>query len=96
MNAMAALLIGAYIGGVLYAGNGPEFFDAAKRDAVTFIPWLFAVMLLILLYQSRGYFGPARSTVAAVVAGGALAVLLVSSDAIATAVNDIGKIMNKA
>lgn len=96
MNAITSILIAAYIGTVLYQGNGPALWAAVKEDAPSFIQWLVGVLLLILIYQARGYLGPARATVAAVIVGGALAVLLTSADSFKTAVTDIGAALKGA
>lgn len=95
MNAIAALLLAVYLGGVLVQGNGGALWAAVKVDAPNFIPWLIALLILVVLYQSRGYLGPANALVAAVVIGVALAALLLSSDALARAVRDIGKLLSE-
>lgn len=96
MNAIASLMLAAYLATALARGNGPELWAAIKYDAPNFLPWLVSVLLLILLYQSRGFFGPASGTVAAVVVGGALAVLIISAPAFSTAVRDISKLLQGA
>lgn len=93
MNAIAALLLAAYLGTAMVQGNGPDLWQAVKTDAPTTIPWLFAVLVLILLYQSRGYLGPANSLVAAVVIATIIAALLLSSGAVTKAVKDIGALI---
>ncbi len=89
MNAIASLLLAVYLGAVTVQGNAGKLWQAVKVDAPNFIPWLIALLVLVVLYQSRGYLGPANALVAAVVIGVALAALLLSSDALTRAFRDI-------
>ena len=93
MNAVAGLLIVAYVGAVFAAGNRAALGQAVLDDAPNFIPWLISVLLLLLVYQSRGYFGPASKTIGAIVVGGVLAVLLTSADSVKKAATDIGSLL---
>ncbi len=91
MNAVTALLLATYLGAVAWHGNVPELWQLLKTDAPDFVPWLVALMLLLLAYRLRGALGPAGTVVGAVVIGGLVAVLVASAPAFKTAMADIGR-----
>lgn len=93
MNAAASLILAAYLGAVMVQGNGGKLWEALKLDAPNFIPWLIALLVLVVVYQSRGYLGPANSLVAAIIIGVVIAALLLSSDQVARGVKDIGAML---
>lgn len=95
MNAIASVLLAAYLGGVMVQGNGEKLWAAVKLDAPNFIPWLIALLVLVVVYQSRGYLGPANSLVAAVVIATVIAALLLSSEQVTRAAKDIGGMLSK-
>lgn len=89
MNAITSLLLAVYLGSVAWQGNVPELWQLLKTDAPDFVPWLIALMLLLLLYRTRGLLGPAGAVVGAVIIGGLVAVLVASAPAFKTALTDI-------
>lgn len=93
MNAIASLLLAAYLGTVMVQGNAGPLWEAAKVDAPSVIPWLIAVLVLVVVYQSRGFLGPANALVAVVIIATVVAALLLSSDAVGKAIGDIGSIL---
>lgn len=90
MNAVAALFLALYLGTVMVRGNGAKLWEAAKVDAPQFIPWLIAVLVLVVVYQQRDALGPAKSLVVAVILAAVISLLLLSSGSFARAIEDIG------
>lgn len=95
MNSIATLLLASYLATVAYQGHSDDLWSAVKQDAPNFIPWLIALLVLVVVYQSRGYLGPGNALVAAVIIAAVIAMLLVSADGVKTALHDLGALLKK-
>lgn len=95
MNALTAILIAAYLGAVMVAGNGSQLWGELKTDAPGFVPWLVALLVLLLLYRYRGAFGPGQAVIGSAVIVGLLGVVLASSGAYSKALGNLGALLKR-